>query len=122
MYEIPTDICESATAPVSATAMPVVKQYAIPVAQRIPCGPHSTEIESPAGIIIVLIGVSVPTVGAEALLCSLKYAAAAPLFESVMFVITPTEAFTLVAFVVAALIKWWCVDAPCAVDGMGVVS
>lgn len=50
----------------------------------------------------VCTGMSVPTVGAEALLYILRYAAAAPVFDATILYIVPPDVFTDVAFVVAA--------------------
>lgn len=53
----------------------------------------------------VWTGISVPTVGAEALLYILRYAAAAPVFDATMLYIIPADVFTDVAFVVAADVR-----------------
>lgn len=67
----------------------------------------------PAGITQVCTGISVPTVGADALLYILRYAAATPVFDATILYIVPTDVFTDVAFVVAAEVS---------ADSVGVIS
>ena len=50
----------------------------------------------------VCTGISVPTVGADALLYILRYTSVTPVFDATMLQIVPPVVFTDVAFVVAA--------------------
>lgn len=61
----------------------------------------------------VCTGMSVPTVGAEALLYILRYAAVTPVFDATILYIVPPDVFTDVAFVVAAEVS---------ADSVGVMS
>lgn len=61
----------------------------------------------------VCTGISVPTVGADALLYIFRYAAVIPVFDATILYIVPPDVFTDVAFVVAAEVS---------ADSVGVIS
>jgi hypothetical protein len=88
------------TAPVSLSATPVVSAYAIPV-EKYMDGKSKANPDVP-GSGRVSTGVSVPTVGAVALLYSFKYRSDVLLLYPVIKYRLPVEALATVALVLAA--------------------
>lgn len=99
----------------SVSAMRFVTAYAIPVVNRNPPIGSGMLMKPDAAMGTVRIGTSVPTVGAVALLYSLRNAAAAPTLLALIEYTDPALPLTDVALVVAA------VDRVCA-DGTGAVD
>ena len=109
VYAMATLISPAPTAVASLSAAPVVTAQAMPVPNRIPLLPPFTCAMPVAGIGIVNTGVSVPTVGADALLYSFRYLAAALMFDTTTDQTVPALALVLVALVLAALFVNVCV-------------
>ena len=102
--DVRTLISPAATAPVSLSAMPVVVDRQMPVANRIPSVPNGMVIVDVGGTGMVSATAVVPGVTVVEL-CSFTYRTAALALNAVIENSVPAEAFTTVPFAEAAELR-----------------